>query len=212
MHDLPIDFSDDRTIDIPWPDEIQDIRAELEGLKEIDLIQLFQEISKIRLEVVKASRRRPEGPQPLSEEKGVRFLTTAINELRQMSPEIANLKDDIESKVKEDFLKQLFPVIDSFDRFFALAKEKRDPKIESLLEGIRGIYNSVLMIFRNHEVKEIPARGTFNPKFQAAVGTEVNHDLAPGTIIRTERRGFIMGKKILRTPEVIVSKRPDLVE
>lgn len=212
MHDLPIDFSDDRTIDIPWPDEIRDIRAELEGLKDIDLVQLFQEISKIRLEVVKAGRRRPEGPQPLSEEKGVRFLTTAINELRRMSPEIANLRDDIETSVKEDFLKQLFPVIDSFDRFFAHAKEKRDPKIESLLEGIRGIYNSVLMILRNHEVKEIPARGTFNPKFQAAVGTEVNNDLAPGTIIRTERRGFIMGKKILRTPEVIVSKRPDLVE
>jgi molecular chaperone GrpE (heat shock protein) len=148
----------------------------------------------------------------LSEEKGVRFLTTAVNELRRIGPEIANLRDDVETQVKEDFLKQLFPVIDAFDRFFAQEKESQDPRIQSWLEGIRGIYNSVLMIFRNHEVKEIPARGIFNPKFQAAVGTEIDNELPPGTIIRTERRGFIMGKKILRTPEVIVTKRTDLVE
>jgi molecular chaperone GrpE (heat shock protein) len=212
MNDTLIDFTDDRPIDVPWPDEIQDVRAELEGLTDIDLLQLYQEISKVRLEVVKSARKRPEGPQPLSEEKGVRFLTTAVNELRRIGPEIANLRDDVETQVKEDFLKQLFPVIDAFDRFFAQEKESQDPRIQSWLEGIRGIYNSVLMIFRNHEVKEIPARGIFNPKFQAAVGTEIDNELPPGTIIRTERRGFIMGKKILRTPEVIVTKRTDLVE
>jgi len=212
MNNILMDFNDDRPIDIPWPDEIRDSRAELEGLDEIDLLQLHQEISKIRLEVVKASRKRSEAAtQPLSEEKGVRYLTTAINEVRRLVPEISNLREDIETSVKEDFIEQLFPVIDAFDRFFAHEKETHDLRIQRWLEGIRGIYNSVLMILRNHEVKEVPARGIFNPKYQAAVGTEINNDLPPGTILRTERRGFIMGKKILRTPEVIISKRNDLV-
>ncbi len=209
MPDTHVDFSDDRPLDVPWPDEIKDMRAELEGLDDIDLVQLFQEVSKIRLEVVKASRKRPEGPQPLSEEKGVRFLTTAINELRRLAPELANLREDLETDIREEFLQQLFPVIDSFDRFFSTIRDLNDPRLEGWLDGIRAILNSVLMILRNADVKEIPARGTFNPKFQTAVGTEVNNDFSPGTVIRVERRGFILGKKILRTPEVIISKRSD---
>jgi molecular chaperone GrpE (heat shock protein) len=212
MDHLPVDFSDDKPLDVPWPEEVKDTRAELEGLADIDLVQLLQEISKVRLEVVKASRRRPEGPPPLSEEKGLKFLSTAINEVRRLQPEVANLREDVEAKVQEDFIKQLLPVIDSFDRFFDSAKDASDPRLSKWMDGIRGVYNSVLVILRNHEVKEIPARGTFNPKFQAAVGTEVRNDLPPGEIISVQRRGFMLGKKILRTPEVIISKRPDLVE
>jgi molecular chaperone GrpE (heat shock protein) len=212
MDHLPVDFSDDLPLDVPWPDEIRNVRMELEGLNDIDLVQLFQEISKIRLEVVKASKKRPEGPPPLSEEKGVKFLSTAINELRRLQPEVANLRESVEDTVREDFLKQLFPVIDAFDRFFDTQKELGDPQLAKWAEGIRSIYNSVLIIFRNNDVKEIPARGTFNPKFQAAVGTEIRNDLPPDTIVSVQRRGFMLGKKILRTPEVIVSKRSDLAE
>jgi len=212
MHDIPVDFTDEQPLDVPWPEEIKDQRAELEGLEDIDLVQLFQEISKIRLEVVKASRKRPEGPPPLSEEKGLRFLSTAINELRRLQPEVANLRDDVEADVKEAFLRELFLVVDSFDRFFASVREVRDSRLEGWLEGVRSIYNSVLMVLRNNDVKEVPARGMFNPKFQAAVGTEPRDDLPPDTIVRVERRGFVIGRKILRVPEVIVSKRPDLID
>ena len=212
MQDIHVDFRDDRPLDIPWPEEIRSVRAELADLEDIDLVQILQEISKIRIEVVKASRKRPDGPPPLSEEKGVRFLTTAINELRRLQPEVANLRQDVESHVQEAFLRDLFAVVDAFDRFFESAKSLHDPRLDTWMDGIRAVYNSVLMILRKHEVKEIPARGTFNPKFQAAVGTEVRNDLPPDTIIRLERRGFIIGKKILRTPEVVISKRSDLME
>jgi molecular chaperone GrpE len=212
MNDLHVDFSDDRPLDVPWPEEIKDVRAELEGLDDIDLVQVLQEISKIRLEVVKAGRKRPDEPPPLSEEKGIRFLTTAINELRRLTPEVANLRDDVEDAVKEDLLRELFPVIDSFDRFFASVREISDPGLDKWLEGIQAIYHSVLMILRHHDVKEIPARGTFNPKFQAAVGTELRDDLPPSTIVSVERRGFVIGKKILRTPEVVISRRSGLID
>jgi len=212
MKDIQVDFTDDKPQDIPWPDEIKQVRAELEGLDDVDLVQLLQEISKIRLEVVKSRKKQPEGPPPLSEEKGTRFLTMAINELRRLQPEVANLKADTVVSVKEEFLRQLFPVIDSFDRFFESVTATGDPKLTKWMDGIRGIYNSVLMILRKNEVKEIPARGIFNPKFHGAVRTEIRNDIAPGTIIKVERRGFIIGKKILRTPEVTVSKRTDIVE
>jgi len=212
MPDIHVDFADDKPLDVPWPEDIKTARAELDDLEAIDLVQLLQEISKIRLEVIKGRKRQPEGPPPLSEEKGLRFLTTAINELRRLTPEVASLRHEAEASVKEDFLRQIFPVIDSFDRFYASVKEIDDPRFEKWMSGIKAINNSVLMILRNNEVKEIPARGTFNPKYQAAVGTDARNDLPPNTIIRIERRGFIIGKKILRTPEVIISKRGDLEE
>jgi len=212
MSDIHVDFSDEKPIDIPWPDEIREVRAGLEDLEEIDLVQLFQEISKIRLEVVKRSRKRPDGPTPLSEEKGLRFLSTAINELRQLKPQISDLREQVEESVREDYLRQLFPIIDSFDRFFNSFKAGADPKLAKWMDGIRAVYNSVLMILRNNDVKEIPARGAFNPKFQTAVATEERNDLPPDTILRTERRGFMLGKKILRTPEVIISRRAELID
>ncbi len=213
MREIHVDFTGEKPLDVPWPEEIEDVRKELQGLEDIDLVQLFQEISKIRLAVVKAGRKRAqEGPTPLSEEKGVRFLTTAINELRRLTPEVTNMKERIEESVREEFMLQLFPIIDSFDRFFASVREVSDPKLEKWIEGIRGVYNSVLVVLRNNNVKEIPTKGVFNPKYQAAVGTEVNNDLSPGSIISVERRGFVIGSKILRTPEVIISKRDDITE
>lgn len=213
MREIHVDFTDEKPLDVPWPEEIEDVRKELQGLEDIDLVQLFQEISKIRLTVVKAGRKQvQDGPIPLSEEKGIRFLTTAINELRRLTPEVANMKKGTEESVREEFMLQLFPVIDSFDRFFNSVKEVSDPKLEKWIEGIRGVYNSVLVVLRNNNVKEIPTKGVFNPKYQAAVGTEINNDLPSGSIISVERRGFVIGAKILRTPEVIISKRDDLVE
>ncbi|MCK4720482.1 nucleotide exchange factor GrpE, partial [bacterium] len=208
MREIHVDFTGEKPLDVPWPEEIEEVRKELQGLEDIDLVQLFQEISKIRLAVVKAGRKRAqEGPTPLSEEKGVRFLTTAINELRRLTPEVTNMKERIEESVREDFMLQLFPIIDSFDRFFASVREVSDPKLEKWVEGIRGVYNSVLVLLRNNNVKEIPTKGTFNPKYQAAVGTEIRNELPPGTILSVERRGFVIGSKILRTPELIISKR-----
>jgi len=212
MPDIHVDFTDDRPLDIPWTEEIRNVRADLDKLEDIDLVQLLQEISKIRLEVVKASRKRTDGPTPLSEDKGVRFLTTAINELRRLQPEVANLRGDVERGVQESFLIELFSVVDSFDRFFESAKGVHGPRLDKWMDGIKAVYNSVLMILRKNEVKEIPARGTFNPKFQAAVGTEERNDLPPDTIVRVERRGFMLGKKILRTPEVVISSRSDIIE
>ncbi|HEX9745442.1 MAG TPA: nucleotide exchange factor GrpE [bacterium] len=211
MRNFPVDFSDDQPLDIPWPDEIKNERLMLQGLDDIDLGELLKEISKIRLEVVKSARKRPDATQPLSEEKGIRFLTTAINELRRLQPEIAALQEIVVENTREEFLEDLFPTIDAFDRFFESVKYVTDPRAIRYIEGIKAIYSSVMQILRNNDVKEIPAHGTFNPKYQTAFGTEVRNDIPPNTIIRVERRGFIKGKKILRTPDVIISLRDDLV-
>ncbi len=208
---MTVDFSDDKPLDVPWPEETRNRRMELEGLEDIDTVQLLQEISKIRLEVVKSARKKvKQDVVPLSEEKGIRFLTTAINELRRLQPEVANLRDSVEESVRDEYLHELFSVVDSFDRFFESSRDATDPRLERWTEGIRAIYNSVLMILRKNEVKEIPARGIFNPKFQSAVGIETRNDLPPDTIVRVERRGFVIGKRILRTPDVIISQRSDL--
>ena len=39
MDYIPVDFSDDKPLDMPWPEEIEDASAELEGLHDIDLVQ-----------------------------------------------------------------------------------------------------------------------------------------------------------------------------
>ena len=207
---------DEKPIDIPIYEDILAGRHPGRIVEGIDLVDIHKEISKIRLEIVKSARqlRAEQGRDsdrvypPRDSGKVMQYLELLIRDMRSLKPEISDLKLDVEADVKERLVAKLLPTVDSFDRFFNQLKAVQvDRKLVSWLEGIRAIYNGLLLVLREFNVKEIPAEGVFNPKYHAVLGYEVNPELPEGTIIMVEKRGFMMGNRILRTPEVIISKR-----
>lgn len=207
---------DEKPIDIPIYEDLLAGRHPGRVVEGIDLVDIHKELSKIRLEIVKSAKQiRAEQARdsdkvyaPQDSGRVMQYLELLIRDMRSLKPEITDLKLDLEEDLKEKLVAKLLPTVDSFDRFFnQLKKIQVDAKFVSWLEGIRAIYNGLLLVLREFNVKEIPAEGLFNPKYHAVLGYEVNPGLPDGTIVMVEKRGFMMGKRILRTPEVIISKR-----
>jgi molecular chaperone GrpE (heat shock protein) len=207
---------DEKPIDIPIYEDLLAGRQPGRIAEGVDLVDIYKELSKIRLEIVKSAKQlraeKARGSELIAPEMPVgkvqQYLELLIRDLRSLKPEIVDLKLDLEVDLKEKLIAKLFPTVDAFDRFFNQLREVQiDKKLVSWLEGIRAIYNGLLMVLREFNVKEIPTDGVFNPKFHAVIGYEVDPEKPDGTIIMVEKRGFMMNNRILRTPEVIVSRR-----
>ncbi len=207
---------DEKPIDIPIYEDILAGRDPGRVVEGIDLVDIHKELSKIRLEIVKSAKQLRAGQtrdadkvyNPGDAGKVMQYLEILIRDMRSLKPEISDLKLDLEADLKEKLVAKLLPTVDSFDRFFNQLKAVQvDRKLVSWLEGIRAIYNGLLLVLREFNVKEIPSDGIFNPKYHTVLGYEVNPELPEGTIVMVEKRGFMIGNRILRTPEVIISKR-----
>jgi len=207
---------DEKPIDIPIYEDLLAGREPGRIAEGVDLVDIYKELSKIRLEIVKSSKQlRAEQARggdrvsaPVDSGKIQQYLEVLIRDLRSLRPEIVDLKLDVEESLKEKLVAKLFPTIDAFDRFFSQLKSVQiDNKMIAWLEGIRAIYNGLLLVLREFDVKEIPAEGKYNPKYHTVLGFEIDPEKPEGTIIMVEKRGFMMGSKLLRTPEVIISKR-----
>jgi molecular chaperone GrpE (heat shock protein) len=207
---------DEKPIDIPIYEDLLAGRQPGRIIDGVDLVNIHKELSKIRLEIVKSAKQlRAEYTRdsdrvypPFDAGKVQQYLELLIRDLRSLKPEIVDLKLDLEVELKEKLVAKLLPTVDAFDRFFnQLRGIQVDKNLISWLEGIRAIYNGLLLVLREFNVKEIPAEGIFNPKYHTVLGYEVDPDKPEGTIVLVEKRGFMMGNRILRTPEVIISKR-----
>lgn len=207
---------DEKPIDIPIYEDLLAGREPGLVAEGVDLVDIYKELSKIRLEIVKSAKQlraeRARGDDkvsaPVDSGKIQQYLEVLIRDLRSLKPEIVDLKLDVEESLKERLVAKLFPTIDAFDRFFNQLKNVQiDNKMIAWLEGIRAIYNGLLLVLREFNVKEIPAEGKYNPKYHTVLGFEIDPEKPEGTIIMVEKRGFMMGNKLMRTPEVIISKR-----
>ena len=207
---------DEKPVDIPIYEDILAGRQPGRMIEGIDLVDIYKELSKIRLEIVKSAkqlraeyaRESDKVQAPFDSGKIQQYLELLIRDMKGLRPEITDLKLDLEIDLKERLVMRLLPTVDAFDRFFNQLKTVQiDRKMVSWLEGVRAIYNGVLLVLRDFNVKEIPADGVFNPKYHTVLGFEVNLEKPEGTIVAVEKRGFMMGNRILRTPEVIISRR-----
>lgn len=207
---------DEKPIDIPIYEDLLAGRQPGRIAEGVDLVDIYKELSKIRLEIVKSAKQlRAEQAYkadrvspPVDAGKIQQYLELLIRDLRSLRPEIVDLKLDVEESLKERLVSKLFPTIDAFDRFFNQLKDVHiDNKLVSWLEGIRAIYNGLLLVLREFNVKEIPTEGKYNPKYHTVLGFDIDPSKPEGTIIMVEKRGFMMGSRLLRTPEVIISKR-----
>jgi molecular chaperone GrpE (heat shock protein) len=207
---------DEKPIDIPIYEDVLAGRQPGRIADGVDLVDIYKELSKIRLEIVKSAKQLKAGQSreseyvtpPADTGKIQQYLEVLIRDMRSLRPEIVDLRDDLEFDVKEKLVSKLFPTIDAFDRFFNQLKNVQiDNKLIAWLEGIRAIYNGLLMVLREFNVKEIPVEGVFNPKFHTVLGYEIDDEKPQGTIIAVEKRGFMMGTRLLRTPEVMITKR-----
>ena len=110
-------------------------------------------------------------------------------------------KDAIYGDAPVDAVKKLLPVIDNFER--ALNYECKD---EEFKKGISLIQNTLVEVFENLGVKEIPAIDQqFDPNLHEAVMHIDNPAYEENIVTDVYRKGYMLGDKVIRHTMVVVA-------
>ncbi len=110
-------------------------------------------------------------------------------------------KDAIYGDATVDAVKKLLPVLDNFER--ALNYECKD---EEFKKGIALIQNTLVEVFDNLGVKEIPAMDQqFDPNLHEAVMHIDNPAYEENIVTDVYRKGYMLGDKVIRHTMVVVA-------
>jgi molecular chaperone GrpE len=110
-------------------------------------------------------------------------------------------KDAIYGDATIDAVKKLLPVLDNFER--ALNYESKD---EEFKKGISLIQNTLVEVFDNLGVKEIPAMDQqFDPNLHEAVMHIDNPAYEENIVTDVYRKGYMIGDKVIRHTMVVVA-------
>ena len=102
-----------------------------------------------------------------------------------------------------DFVQELLPVIDDFER----ALQIEAPGADSYRQGLEIIHRALMDMLRKRGVTPIDAVGTaFDPQVHQAVAYEDAPDRRDGEVMEQFTRGYRLGDKLVRPAMVKVAK------
>ena len=102
-----------------------------------------------------------------------------------------------------EFLQELLPVIDDFER----ALQMNVPGADSYRQGLEIIHRALMDMLRKRGVTPIEAVGTdFDPEVHQAVSYEEDPQRRDGEVTEEFRRGYRLGDRLLRPAMVKVAK------
>lgn len=111
-------------------------------------------------------------------------------------------KTELSMQVLQDFILELLPVVDNFDR--ALVAEGQDK--DSIKTGVEMVHRQFMTILEQNGLTCIDAVDTqFDPNFHQAVMREENTEKPDGTILQELQKGYQVKGKTIRPSMVKVS-------
>ena len=109
-------------------------------------------------------------------------------------------------RANEDLFLEMLPVIDHFEMGLKSAEDHQTDC--SVTEGFKLVYNQLLDLLKKYNVTPMNAVGQpFDPHHHEAL-THMPSDEPAETIVQEIRRGYLIGDKLLRAAQVVVSSGP----
>ena len=135
---------------------------------------------------------------------------TLHDRLLRQAAEFDNYRKRVDRERKDsaqfaaiDFVEELLPVIDDFER----ALQIEAPGAESYRQGLAIIHRALMDMLRKRGVTPIEAVGTtFDPQVHQAVAYEEAPDRRDGEVMEQFTRGYRLGDKLVRPAMVKVAK------
>ena len=160
-----------------------------------------------------APRAEPAGEQP-AEGATLTEVEELKDKLARARAEVANVQRRSANERTEavrfalvDFMRDLLPVIDDFERSLQAAEAAGDK--DSIVKGARLIYDNLLQLLKKHHVEPIEAQGRpFDPALHEAMMQQPSADLPPGSVLEEVQRGYKLHDRVIRPTRVIVSAAP----
>ena len=167
------------------------------------------------IEQLKETAKPDSGPAPVKEqvpqEKRVAELT---NDLKRLQADFDNFKKRTEKEWTErsrhanrKLVSDLLPLLDSFDKALEDANDNDD--VESLRQGLRGLYKQLLQILQREGLREMDTKGRFDPFLHEALMREEREDVEDGKILEVYQKGYAIEGKALRPARVKVATKKE---
>jgi len=116
-------------------------------------------------------------------------------------------KNELYRRANEDLLQELLPVLDHFElAFSSIGKHASD---KAFTEGVRLVSEQLLSVLGKFGLVPIEAEGQpFDPNSHEAISYMAADDVAENIVISQTRRGYMVGHRLLRPTQVVVSSGP----
>jgi molecular chaperone GrpE len=106
---------------------------------------------------------------------------------------------------KEKIIKAFLPAFDNFEH--TLQNALSDDNVDTLLKGIRIIYDQMLDILKLHNVEQIKALGQpFDPAMHQAIMQKTEHEQEDNIVLEEFQKGYKLDGRVIRPSRVIVNK------
>ncbi|MDD2237745.1 MAG: nucleotide exchange factor GrpE [Kiritimatiellae bacterium] len=107
-------------------------------------------------------------------------------------------------RANEDLMLELLPVVDHFEMGLNTARDHQiDPAVQ---EGFNLVYDQLLSVLAKFNLQSMDAVGqAFDPHRHEAVTHLPSDSVEEGHVTNQLRRGYLLGDKLLRPAQVVVS-------
>ncbi len=114
-------------------------------------------------------------------------------------------KSDIYKRANEGLIEELLPVIDHMDMALQAATDHDAP--EGLTSGFKLVGEQLVSALKKSGLSDIKTENMeFDPNMHEAISQLPSEDVEAGHIMIQVRRGFMLGDRLLRPSQVIVSQ------
>lgn len=169
------------------PDHSDSIGEDVPPATPVDMGALETQLAALASEV---SSLRDLFNRRLLEDKAKNALHQSLQEQSQA------ISDVLTQRAFSDLFKELLLCID------ALSDD------DLTLEVAHGTSEDLLEVFRRRGITQIPAESSFDSSVHECVATEPSDTVPAGVIARVVRPGYMLGERVLRPTQVILTAAP----
>ena len=135
-----------------------------------------------------------------------------FDKLQRIGADYANFQKRVPKQIadsvvyeREKILKSLLPALDNFEH--ALQNTEGAENIETIVKGVRIVYDQMLDILKSHGVEFIQALDQpFDPNRHEAMLRQSDPEKDDNLVLQEFQKGFMLNDRVLRPSKVVVNK------
>ena len=144
-------------------------------------------------------------------------LQDLTDTLQRLQAEFENYTKRVE-KEKQDFgrfanaslVKELLPVLDSFDSAIDKIEKAENIEREHMVNGLKELKKHLMRVLEMEGLREMHCLGAeFNPAFHECMAKEHNVEKGDNIVVGVIQKGYFFNDKILRTAKVKINKKAE---
>ena len=106
---------------------------------------------------------------------------------------------------KDKIVKSLLPILDNFE--YILANTSCGAADETLMKGVKIIYDQMLDVLKGHGIEQIKSAGEqFNPAHHEAITHRSENSKEEGLVLEELQKGYKLNGRLIRASRVVVKQ------